>query len=259
MRNTAIATMLLAAAAVAPGTLAGQEQFQWTGRVAEGRAVEIKGINGSINAVAATGADVRVVAAKTGRRSDPGGVRIEVVEHAGGVTLCAIYPSPTGRPDNRCEPGSGGRNEVRNNDVQVEWTVHLPRGVNFIGRTVNGSVAGADLPADAEGRTVNGSVKLGSAGTVRAATVNGAVDVTMGRADWDGRLELETVNGSLSVRFRTPLNAEVTAATVNGDIETQLPLQVQGRFGPRRVSGTVGTGGRTLVLRTVNGGIRILQ
>jgi hypothetical protein len=260
MRNTAFATMLLAVTFGAPAGLAGQQQFQWNGRVAEGRSVEVRGINGGITAVAAAGAEVRVSATKQGSRSNPDEVRVEVVQHDGGVTICAIYPSPPGRPENRCEPGGrGGHNQVRNNDVEVHFTVQVPRGVHFVGRTVNGAITGTDLPANADGRTVNGAVTLTTAGIARAATVNGAVDVTMGRADWDGRLELETVNGGLTVRFRTPLNAEVTASTVSGAIDTELPLQVVGRFGPRRVTGTVGSGGRTLVLRTVNGGIRIHQ
>jgi hypothetical protein len=259
MRKTAIATAAFVAALTAPGLLAAQDQFQWSGRVAEGRTIEIKGINGAINAVAGQGAEVRVSATKRARRSDPSEVRMEVVEHSGGVTICAVYPSRPGRPENRCEPGERSGGSVDNNDVQVAWTVHVPRGVNFTGRTVNGAVEGTDLPADATGRTVNGSVKLTTAGIARANTVNGSVDVTMGRADWDGSLELETVNGGVTVRFRTPLNAELNAGTVNGRIETDLPVQVQGRVTPRRMTGTIGAGGRTLVLRSVNGAIRILQ
>jgi hypothetical protein len=44
------------------------------------------------------------VATKHGRRSDPAEVEIEVVEHAGGVTICAVYPSPGSRP-NECRQG----------------------------------------------------------------------------------------------------------------------------------------------------------
>jgi hypothetical protein len=259
MRKTVIATVAAIAALTAPGHLTAQEQFQWSGRVAEGRSIEIKGINGAINAVAGQGSEVRVSATKRARRSDPSDVRMEVVEHSGGVTICAVYPSRPGRPENRCEPGDRSGGTVENNDVQVAWTVHVPRGVHFVGRTINGAVEGSDLPANATGRTVNGSVTLTTAGIARANTVNGSVDVTMGRADWDGSLELETVNGAVTVRFRTPLNAELNAGTVNGRIETDLPVQVQGRVTPRRMTGTIGTGGRTLVLRSVNGAIRILQ
>jgi DUF4097 and DUF4098 domain-containing protein YvlB len=49
----------------------------------------------------------------------------------------------------------------------------------------------------------------------------------------------------------------VRARTTNGDIETEFPLVVQGRWGPRRLSGKLGNGGRTLALETVNGTIAI--
>jgi hypothetical protein len=257
MKRTALISAL-AALAVASGADA-QEQFQWTGRVAEGRAIEIKGVNGPIRAQPASGGEVRVTARKIGQRSNPAEVSIDVVEHAGGVTICAVYPNVAGRPRNECQPGSGGRNEVQNNDVQVEWTVHVPRGVNFVGRTVNGLVEGTGLPANAEGRTVNGAIRLDAAGIVAAGSVNGAVEVSLGRADWTGTLDLETVNGSVTVRFAGPVNATVSASTVNGSIETDFPLEVRGRFSARSLSGTIGGGGRELSLRTVNGSIRILR
>ncbi|MEX2156638.1 MAG: hypothetical protein WD773_07330 [Gemmatimonadales bacterium] len=62
-----------------------------------------------------------------------------------------------------------------------------------------------------------------------------------------------TVNGS--VRVTTTGLAE--ASTVNGEMESDFPMTVSGRFGPRRWRGTIGTGGRTLNLSTVNGEIRL--
>ena len=38
-----------------------------------------------------------------------------------------------------------------------------------------------------------------------------------------------------------------------------FPLTIQGRFGPRHLSGTIGGGGRTLQLSTVNGSIHLRQ
>jgi len=90
-----------------------------------------------------------------------------------------------------------------------------------------------------------------------ALTVNGNIDATLGRANWDGELKFQAVNGSITVTFTGDLNAEVNATTVTGDIETDYPLQVQGRFMNRRIRGTVGSGGRTLSLATVNGSIEL--
>ena len=53
------------------------------------------------------------------------------------------------------------------------------------------------------------------------------------------------------------LSTEVQASTVNGEIESDYPVLVTGKFGPRRMRGTIGSGGRSLNLSTVNGGIKL--
>jgi hypothetical protein len=250
-------TILAAAAALAISTLAAaaQEEFHWAGKVAAGAAVEIKGINGGIVATGTPGGDVDVTAIKKGRKSDPAQVEIEVVEHAGGVTICAVYPSD-GAP-NECRPGEGGRMKLRDNDVSVEFKVKVPAGVRFVGRTVNGGIKAGGIAADAEAHTVNGGVDLDAAGTARAETVNGGITARLGRADWTGALKLKTVNGGIDVVMPEGLSADVKASTVNGDIQTDFPLTVKGRISRRKIEGTIGGGGRLLEVETVNGAIEL--
>ncbi len=254
--KSVLGILILAAAVVAPSARA--QDFRWSGATAPGKVLEIKGINGGIEAGPATGSEVEVTARKSGRRSDPAGVEIKVVEHGEGVTICAVYPTPSdeSRP-NECRPGSGGHMNTRDNDVKVEFTVRVPEGVRFVGRTVNGSVEAEGLSADAEVYSVNGGVTVTSSGLARAETVNGSITAAMGRADWSGPLEIKTVNGTITVELPASTSARVEASTVNGGIETDFPLTVTGRFGPRRVTGTIGSGGRDLTLETVNGAIRI--
>jgi len=252
-----VAAAVLAAAVASPAA-AGEKRTQswdWQGRVAAGSAIEIKGTNGGIEATGSSGDQVVVTAVKKGRRSDPALVEIEVVEHAGGVTICAVYPS-SGRP-NECAPGEGGRMSTRDNDVSVDFRVEVPKGVRFVGRTVNGGIHARGIQADAEAHTVNGGVEVEAAGTARAQTVNGGITARLGRADWTGTLNLKTVNGGIDVFLPANAAAEIRAATVNGDIETDFPLTVQGKIGRRRLQGTIGGGGRLLELETVNGGIEL--
>ena len=232
------------------------DQFRWQGRVATGDAVEIKGVNGSVEARPGTGSEVEVTAVKRGRRSNPDAVEIKVVEHGGGVTICALYPAPAGDRANECVPGEGGRMNSKDNDVAVAFVVRVPPGVNFVGRTVNGAVDARDMPADAEVHTVNGEVNVEAAGHALARTVNGSIHARMGRADWAGEAEFATVNGSIVVALPASASADVEASTVNGGIETEFPLQVSGRL-RRHLNGTLGGGGRKLSLETVNGAIRL--
>lgn len=257
MRHSTIATLAIVALGATLGAPSARgDDFRWSGSLAPGKVLEIKGVNGSIHAGPASGGEAEVTAVKTGRRSDPAEVEVKVVEHGGGVTICAVYPSSGGRP-NECQPGSGGRMNTHDNDVKVEFTVRVPEGVRFTARTVNGGVDAVGLTADAEVYSVNGGVSVRSSGLARAETVNGSVTAEMGRADWEGPLEIKTVNGSVTVELPASASARVEANTVNGSIETDFPLTVTGKFGPRRVSGTIGSGGRDLTLETVNGAIRI--
>jgi DUF4097 and DUF4098 domain-containing protein YvlB len=179
------------------------------------------------------------------------------VEHPGGVTVCAVYPSE-GTP-NECTPGEGGRMRVRDNDVNVEFRVKVPAGVRFVGRTVNGAITARQIEADAGAHTVNGGVELDAAGTARAETVNGGITARLGRADWTGALQLKTVNGGIDVSLPAGLSADVKASTVNGDIQTDFQLTVTGRITRRSLQGTIGAGGRLLEMETVNGGIELRQ
>jgi hypothetical protein len=257
--NNAPAAVNASTSANAAATLTQDNQgneFRWHEPLAAGRLIEIKGVNGGVEAEPSSGGEVEVVAVKRARRSNPDDVRIEVVHSAEGVTICAVYPNPGGEP-NTCTPGRGGHNNVRDNDTSVNFTVRVPAGVRFAGRTVNGKVSADGLSADVEATTVNGSINLSTTGLAQAHTVNGSINVTMGRADWPGEMEFKTVNGGINVSFPASLSAEVEAGTTNGDISTDFPLTVQGRFGRRHLSGTIGGGGRELRLETVNGSVQI--
>lgn len=239
----------------APAAAQKEERFNWHGHLNAGQTIEIRGINGYVHAAAASGGEVVVNALKHARRSNPADVKIEVVPSSSGVTICAVYPSSGSRANN-CEPG-GGHSETRDNDVQVDFDLQVPAGVKFSGHTVNGDIEATNLGADVDAATVNGGVRATALGVVRAHTVNGGIDVTMGRADWTGSLDLATVNGGIDVTLPANISVDVDAATVNGGLSTDFPLTVQGRFLRNRIHGTIGQGGRELKLHTVNGGIEI--
>lgn len=240
-----------------PLAIASAEEFRWHGQIAEGRSIEIKGINGNVSAEAASSNEVEVVADKEGRRSDPRDVQIKVLEHTGGVTICALYPSADPDNPNTCEAGSGGHSNTRNNDVQVNFTVRVPQGVRFIGRTVNGEVEAERIPSDVEAYTVNGGINVSADGYAQAQTVNGSITAAMKRADWTRTIAFKTVNGDITLDLPMDLSTELQAETFNGSISTEFPLTAQSRTGRRHLSGTIGTGGRELLLKTLNGSIRL--
>ncbi len=236
------------------------QDFEWSGRLGQGKSIEIKGINGGVFAEASDGDEVEVTAElEEGRRGYADEISFEVLEHENGVTICAMYPSDRRREPNECRAGSRGRMNTRDNDTKVEFTVRVPKGVNFVGRTVNGSITAESLDGDVEAHTVNGRIEVSTNGFVQATTVNGSIRASLGRADWTGSLEFETVNGSITVELPDGVGADVTARTLNGGIDTDFPLTISGRFSSKRLTGTIGGGGRRVRLETVNGAVRILR
>ena len=234
-----------------------QTDFNWRGAIASGQTLEVRGVNGEVNATVSGSGDAEIFARKSANRSNPELVRIAVVPHAGGILVCAVYPTPAGREPNTCEPGPNHRSSTNNDDTTVRFDVKVPAGVRFVGKTVNGDVTAESLNGDAEGTTVNGSVKVSTTGTATAKTVNGSLDVSMGRADFPEGAKFSTVNGGIVLRVPSYLNAHLKASVENGTIESDFPITVTGTVSRRRLEGTIGNGGQDLQLSTVNGSIRL--
>jgi hypothetical protein len=212
--------------------------------VPPGQLIEVRGINGSIHAEPASDDDVDVIAYKNGQPYDPGNIEVRVVKHDGGVTIFTVEPSQDG--DGPISPSSGGI---------IDFTVRVPKGVRFLARTVNGLVEAKSLEADAEAHTVNGNVRLSTAGTAQGDTVNGSITASFGRIT--SPLKFSTVNGGITLEMPEDAGAQVHANTVNGRISTDFRLALRGRFAARRADGAIGRGGPELKLATVNGSISL--
>jgi hypothetical protein len=231
------------------------QDFKWHAAMGKGKTLEIRGVSGSIHASRASGSEAEVTARKSGRKSDPDEVEIKVIEHADGVTICAVYPGRRGRSSS-CEPGHSNQN-TDNNDVEVEFTVKVPDGVEFDGNTVNGDIIATNLPDDAEVSTVNGDIDVTASGSVEATTVNGSIEAKLGRASWTGELEFSTVNGGIRVTLPASVDADVKANTVNGSVDSDFAITMQGKMRRGSVQGRIGKGGPELELTTVNGSIEL--
>ena len=254
------ASFLLALAA--PVLIAQEQQgrdFRWEGAVASGKWVKLQNINGGVEVVPATGNRVEVTAIKRGR-GDPEEVRIEVKRYGTNeenVFICAIWGEATCDEDGYHSPRRRHRDDD-DNDVEVEFTVRVPRGVNVDVGTVNGSVDVRGTTGQVNASSVNGGVEaVSEGGPVTASTVNGSIRASM-RTLGSGELEFSTVNGSITVELPESLDADLRMTTVNGTLSSRdFPLTVTGRFNPQNMRATIGKGGTRLSFSTVNGNVEI--
>jgi hypothetical protein len=215
--------------------------FHWSGKLAPEQLVEIRNINGSINAEGADTDEVQVTAEKRGPHADQ--VRIEVVPNSEGVLICAIYPGSS----DSCERGGHWKGNNERNNTQVHFMVRMPRNLRFAGESVNGNVAAENMGRFVNAESVNGSIRVSTAAWAKASSVNGSIKARMGNADWTGTLKLSTVD----------MNAELSFSSVNGRVDSDFPVTIKGGFVGHSAHGTIGSGGRQLVIDTVNGNLEL--
>lgn len=261
-RITRLAIALLPLAAVigcsdstGPGSASRTERFTWSGAIEQAATVEIKNTSGDVRARPGPGDFVRVTAVKKG--TDPSRVRIEVLETAQGVTICAVYPDVPGRPANECLPGLAGQLASRDNDVSVDFEVEVPAGRAFRGATVGGSVEATDLTGYVSARTIGGDVVLSTTGLADASVINGDIDASIGRAVWDRDLSFQAITGDVTLRLPAQTNADVWGSTANGDVSTDFPLRITRVGASRQLQGRLGSGGRSLSIATTSGNIAL--
>jgi hypothetical protein len=258
--------IVIAAGALSAASLSAQtdrgdtsRDFHWSGNVGNGHWLRVRNLSGAVHVQAATGNDVVVDAHKRWRHGDPGVVRFTVDKTSDGdILICALWGNESSCDEEGYESHSHHHHHGWDDedDVSVEFTVQLPKGVNIATSTVNGGVFVDGATGKVEASTVNGSVEATTlGGPVEASTVNGDVEVHMKSTSDATHLEYSTVNGSVKVYLPTELNADIEMSTVNGSFHSDYPLALSGRIDPHNLHAQIGTGGPRVRCSTVNGSI----
>ena len=176
--------------------------------------------------------------------------------------------------------------------ARVSYKIDAPANLALDAQTHNGAVDLSGIEADATVVTHNGSASArackgnlhivthnggveveSSGGSLYAETHNGRINADYGGRDLalrthngrvhadlgDGRLlggSIVSHNGGITLAVGEELSADLTCATHNGTIRSDVPWQVH-EVSRRKVVGRLGQGGPTLTATTHNGSIRI--
>ena len=154
--------------------------------------------------------------------------------------------------------GPAWTNGERRSGWSVTFQVWAPRTTALALSARNGGIAVYAMRGESRFTTENGGVTLDDVGgQVVGSTRNGGVHVRLAGARWEGAgLDVETINGGVTLAVPTGYSAALEVHTVNGGIRTDATAPSQERRG-RELRTTLGGGGPLLKLRTVNGGVRI--
>jgi DUF4097 and DUF4098 domain-containing protein YvlB len=161
------------------------------------------------------------------------------------------------QPDISADGPSGlGRRE----GWSVSYRLAVPSVASLSLKSTNGGISIRDVDGQIDFRTVNGGVRLVNlAGDVKGRTSNGGVDVDLEGPGWKGEgLNVETSNGGVTLRIPEQYSAHLETSTINGGMNIDFPLTVQGRI-DREINANLGAGGAPIRVTTHNGGVKIAK
>jgi hypothetical protein len=202
--------------------------------------------------IESAGEHLRVVAVKSVRRASDADVlketEIRVTKTGSSIEIETILPK-----QGRFFPWSLFG---RSSSAEVSYQVSLPPGVAVEVETVNGRIGASKRTGDLVLSTVNGTVKVdGQDGPLKVNTVNGSVEVAFAGAM--RQASLETVNGSVTVTCAKDSSIRCALQTTNGRIQSEFPVTIEGKWGPKEAHGSINGGKESLAVETVNGDVRL--
>ncbi|MEO0559186.1 MAG: DUF4097 family beta strand repeat-containing protein [Bacteroidota bacterium] len=166
-------------------------------------------------------------------------------------TVRAVSPEPETR---------NGRNQSW---VSTSFEVRVPRSTDLDLKALNGGIRVEGVQGEIRAETINGGIAIDkAAGDVRARTTNGGVSVGLAGNAWEGSgLDVETVNGGISISIPADYSADLTASTEMGRISadglTTRGRHERGQWTGETIEGEIGQGGAPIRAITTNGGVSI--
>ncbi len=236
--------------------------------------LSVANISGDIVVTRAAGGDATVEIIKTARartaddaRELLGLVQVTVTERNGRAEVKAVYPQ---RDEMR-------RNNRRNVNVSVAYTISAPAGTRLTIGSVSGGIKVADIKGDLTATTISGAVRIATAGRIASArSVSGDVEII--DTQIDGAVEAQSISGNVVLRNVTARRVDlgsvsggvvvhdvqcerVDAHTISGSVDFAGSLVKNGRYELTSHSGDVriavaGNTGFELEANSFSGSVR---
>lgn len=140
----------------------------------------------------------------------------------------------------------------------VSYEVFVPRRTDLSLETHNGGIAIAEVNGRIDFSAVNGGVVLKRVGgAVHGSTTNGGLVIELSGDRWEGEtLDVSTTNGGVIMSVPENYSANLQTGTVNGSVNVDFPVTVQGRIN-KQIAVNLGSGGPTVKAMTTNGGVHL--
>lgn len=157
-------------------------------------------------------------------------------------------------------PGAWFRGSNIRADVRFKITVPAQAVLRRL-NTVNSSITLDGLAGPVNAETVNGRINAtGLRGDAKLSTVNGSLHADFASLATAQKLSFTTVNGSITVGLPSDAGADVHASVVNGHVDCEFPITLDGgRVRSSSLRGLIGDGRASLRAESVNGSIHFTK
>jgi hypothetical protein len=253
-------------AAACSSSGADDRAFQWTDQLPAGAVVHLRDGSGDITVRRGTGPSALVTGSRRWHRGRSSDVHFAVKQDGNDYYVCAMW-----RGSGKCgASGYHGRQTGsllsmfslfhRNSDTRADFAVEVPANVVIDAATTNGSVQVNGMIAGVTARSVNGTVEAADvSGPLTLSTTNGNVRLsTNSLADADA-VHLSTTNGAIRAELPASLQGSFDLSTVNGVVSSDFPIPSAsaGSRANRHLQGQIGSLGRMVKMRTINGTVSV--
>ena len=126
-----------------------------------------------------------------------------------------------------------------NTNARVDVEVEVPEKAQLELETSNGRITLSDIDGSVSAETSNGDITF--AGSLEPGSQN----------------SLRTSNGDVDVTLVNTPGVKLDAETGNGKISSELPITITGRSDDDHLTGDIGDGSSSLIIRSSNGDITI--
>ena len=210
-------------------------------------------IAGDITVTRANGGEATIEIVKTARartvdeaREFLGLVTVTVTERSGRAEVKTVYPGDEMRRNNR-----------RNVNVSVAYTVSTPAGTRLTIGSISGSINASGIKGDVSANSISGSVHIANAGRIASAkSISGDVEIL--DTQTDGTMEVSSVSGTVTVRKVAARSIDV--GSISGSVVVQDArcdrVQAHTISGDVEFGGTLAKGGR-YELNSHSGDVRV--
>lgn len=260
-----------------------REEINETYQLSPGAHVEVSSIRGPVEIVNADVPTAQVQIIRTARtRADLEYHKIEIEHSANNLVVRGVQEPEGRRRDNirvnhyvmlklprrinlSVNSISGW---IRVGDVAGETQVNSISGSAIIGNvggklqvsSISGSLDVGNVGEDARVNSISGSLKLGEVnGYLNASSISGSLNAALLSLSPQG-LRINSVSGSVEIRFKDEINADFSADGVSGDVNLDVPNVIRdSEEKSSNVRARIGAGGTPITIKSVSGNIRLTR